>query len=301
MAFKEKWLEAVKRKNSVLCAGLDPAEFELGRGTNGLPERASKFGWSAAYVNAIAPFCAAIKPNLQYWRGIGDEGALRTLASFAHEAGLVVILDAKLADISDTNDAGMFSAKQSGADAVTIAPFAGNMEEAAKQGKKYDIGVISMCLMSNPEYEAEKNKLVPLANNWQSYQGTSPYLTEDLILVGKDAFPHVKQYLKLASDAWKFGIDGIVIGAPSKKNHIKDEEIKSARGYAGEDRLVLLPGVGAQGGEAGAIWEQFNPENVIVNVGRSLMLPNGSNSTPEQQAAAAKQYMEMLNSLRGTA
>ncbi len=41
-SFREKWLEAVKEKNSVLCAGLDPAEFGMGRGEKGLPKNVIK-------------------------------------------------------------------------------------------------------------------------------------------------------------------------------------------------------------------------------------------------------------------
>jgi len=72
MKFLEKWLEAVNKKNSVLCAGLDPAEFEMERGEKGLPEGIDKKEWSLRYIEAVAPYCAAIKPNIQYWKGGGD-------------------------------------------------------------------------------------------------------------------------------------------------------------------------------------------------------------------------------------
>ena len=65
-SFKEKWLEAVHKKNSVLCAGLDPAEYKMGRGENGLSkDDLSKGLWAKKYVETIAPYCAALKPNLQ--------------------------------------------------------------------------------------------------------------------------------------------------------------------------------------------------------------------------------------------
>ncbi|GAH49542.1 unnamed protein product, partial [marine sediment metagenome] len=68
MPFRQKWLEAVEKKNSVLCAGLDPAEFNMGRRDKGLPEGVNKYGWAMRYIGAVAPFVAAIKPNLQYWK-----------------------------------------------------------------------------------------------------------------------------------------------------------------------------------------------------------------------------------------
>jgi len=293
--FRDKWLEAVDRKNSVLCAGLDPAEFAMGRGEKGLPQGVDKIWWAEEYINAVAPFCAAVKPNYQYWKSRDGEVALYHIHGMAHSRGLVVIDDSKLADIGSTNDAGVYSAARR-ADAVTFSPFAGNLEEATQQAHARGIGLISMVLMSNPEYEREKNKLVPLNED----EACSEYYMEEVIRVSESGgCPYVKQYIQLAHDARKFGTDGIVIGAPSDKNHITDKEISRVRNYVEGDALVLLPGVGAQGGEAGAIWREFGKDDVIVNVGRSLMLPKGSKSTPAQQAEAAKQYRDMLNEKRG--
>jgi len=293
-SFREKWLAAVEQKNSVLCAGLDPAESEMGRSEEGLPgsvkDNQDKLAWGMCYLEAVAPYCAAMKANVQYWKGEGNMEALAVLCEYSKELGMIAIDDSKLADIGSTNDAGLYHAKQKGFDAITVAPFAGNMKEAAEQAKKRDIGLISMCLMSNPEYEMIKNEWVRVEDmdNFPNNYDT----------VEIQGVHHVKKYIQLAHDAARYSIDGIVIGAPSKKNHLKDEEIFSARAYSREDTLVLLPGVGAQGGEANVIWKYFDKDNVIVNVGRALMFPNGSNSTPEQQADAAQYYQKMLNELR---
>jgi orotidine-5'-phosphate decarboxylase len=306
MSFKEKWLAAVEKKNSVLCAGLDPAEFNMERGDEGLPKsEPSKRHWAVRYIEAVAPYCAAIKPNIQYWKGRGymqDEEDMCTLGEIcglSHALGMVVIEDSKLADIGSTNDAGMYYAAKKGMNAITYSPFAGNIKEAVEQAHKRNLGLISMCLMSNPEYEKEKNKLV-------SIEGESGYDSKDIITMNDVPYAqqsindvqYVKQYIQLAHDSAKYGLDGIVIGAPSKKNHIKEEEIQKARRYAGDNMLALLPGAGAQGGEASSIWKYFGKDNVIVNVGRALMFPNGQNSSSEDHITAAKQYQDMLNGLR---
>ncbi len=292
-SFREKWLAAVEAKNSVLCAGLDPAEFGMERGEEGLPKATGKYDWAFDYVKAVAPFCAAVKPNYQYWKGEEEDRdifSLKDIVDHAHDLGLVVIDDSKLADIGSTNDAGLYHAKQKGFDAVTLAPFAGNMKEAAEQARKRDLGLISMCLMSNPEYEKERKSLVPVL------YVKGEYSLYDVI--NNDGETFVRKYIQLAHDAAEYGVDGVVVGAPSNKNSIKEEELSKVRQYVGDKMLVLLPGVGAQGGEASAIWKYFNPNNVIVNVGRAVMFPNGSNSAPEEQAKAAKHYQEMLNYLR---
>lgn len=296
MIFREQWLEAVKRKNSVLCAGLDPAEFEMRRGDEGLPLGTKKFEWAIQYLQAVAPFAAAVKLNLQYWRDPVDREYLHEIVSLAHESGLVVIDDSKLADIGSTNDAGLYYSKKEGFDAVTVAPFAGNLEEIAKQGKAREIGIITMCLMSNPEYAIEKQKLTLI-------QLDNSHFYDSGDIVWREEFEHTKsawvpQYLTLAHDAAEFGIDGIGVGAPSAENHIREEEIAKVRRYAGDSMPVLLPGIGTQGGEASTTWKHFASDKVIVNVGRDLMFPKGPYSTPEDQANKARYYQTTFNSLR---
>lgn len=288
MAFRDNWLEAVNIKNSVLCAGIDPAEFGMKRGEQGLLRFVNKRGWSFAYVEAIASYCAAIKTNVNYWKNNHDMKTLAEIVGFASSLNLVVIDDSKLADMGSSNDAGLYYAAKKGMDAITVAPFAGNIEEIVKQSKPRGVGIISMCLMSNPEYEREKNKLISVDKN--------KYNVKDIIHVDKE--PHVRQYIQLANDANHYGVDGIVIGAPSEKNHIEKEEIYNVKKYVGENMLVLMPGGGTQKGEVNVIWKYFDRNNVIVNVGRDLMFPNGSASTFEEHKNMAKYWKEKLNELR---
>jgi len=305
-SFREAWLASVDAKNSVLCAGLDPAEFAMGRGDKGLPPGAEQRDWAIQYLEAIAPFVAAVKPNIQYWKHVGGMDDLEELAQAAHDLGLVWIDDSKLADIGSTNEAGMYHSRARRGGAVTLAPYAGNMEEAAQQARKQNLGLITMCLMSNPEYAWVKNNLVPVqpGDEFDEFDTVTVQLPNKRWTAGLhydyegDEMPHVRQFVQLAHHAERFGIEGIVIGAPSDKNHLTAEELETAHRYA-PNRLVLMPGVGAQGGDAAQVWQHYGPNDVIVNVGRSLMLPQGMNSTPEDQAAAAKLYKNMLNEERG--
>jgi len=317
MDFVNTWKKAVKKNNSVLCAGLDPAEYAMQRGEKGLPENENKFFWSKRYIEAVADYCTVLKYNINYWKAgrveeksdetkqpqliDEDMGNLRSLTTRARELGLLVIEDSKLADIGSTNDSGLFYAKQKVADAVTIAPFAGNLKEAAKQAEKYQLGLFSMCLMSNPEYEIEKNKLVPIEDD-------SGFDKEDLFSV-KSLEPDtgkkleslaVPQYIYLAKTAADAGIAGIVVGAPSDTNHIKEHEIERVKRYVGDGLLVLCPGMGFQGGNPGLLWNYFKKDQVVVNIGRSLMFPKGSNSSTSDQIEAAKMYRDKLNELRTT-
>lgn len=148
-----------------------------------------------------------------------------------------------------------------------------------------------MCLMTNPQYEKEKNKLVDISGEESEYKPGE--------IIDVRGTPHIRQYSYLAHNAKKFGLDGLVIGTTK---HVQGYEIERVREYAGNQMLVLMPGVGAQGGEAEKIWKYFGTDDVIVNVGRGLMFPDKNpEATPEQQAAKAREYMDMLNRLRAAA
>jgi len=292
--FENAWLEAVERSNSILCAGADPAEFAMGRTEKGegLLAGVNKRDWALKFIEAVAPYVAGIKPNMRYWGDNVDVATVKEMVQLAHSKGLVVIHDSKEADIGATNDSGIFYAAVRGADAVTLAAFAGNMEDAAKQGKDRGIGLISMCLMSNPEYNQVKNMWVDVSADAENYD---PAHIQKI-----DGVPHVRHYVQLARDAGRFGLAGIVIGAPSQKNHIKDEEVANAARYFGKKGLALVPGIGAQGGEVTILAKHFAYNHLIANVGRGLMFPEPAKaySTPEQQAEAAKQYRDMLAKLK---
>ena len=302
MGFVEKWLAAVDKKNSILCAGLDPAEFEMGRGDEGLRERVMKRSWAMAYLEAVAPYCAAVKPNINYWKAGSDMETLDMIAKFAWDHGMIVIDDSKLADIGPTNDAGMYHSSRR-ADAVTVAPFAGNIAEIARQAQARGLAAICMCLMSNPDYAREKNKLVPLTP-----EEVGLFDLADIISADSDgrqsAVPHVKQYQWLACQSKQSGLAGLVIGAPSKKNHITDSEVERAFYYSGSpgsNMLALYPGLGKQEGEMAPIFSRFPGNMVIANVGRYLMFPKGIESTTADQAEAAKHYRDALNVAREAA
>ncbi|MBI2146115.1 orotidine 5'-phosphate decarboxylase [Candidatus Woesearchaeota archaeon] len=259
MSFRKKWHETVATKDSILCAGLDPAEYGQ-RPDTSLPLGASKLEWCLDFVQKVAPYAAAVKPNRNYIKDLSRKET-KELVSCIHELGMLAIDDSKLADIGETNESGFYHASQEGFDAVTYAPFPGNTREAVVQAHGKGLGLIALVLMSNPEFEVIKNSTI---------RG-------------------MKGYEYFALQVAEYGADAIVIGAPSEKNHLKDEEVRRVKEIVGE-RLVLMPGVGAQGGEAQYILNVFG-DNVIANVGRAILYAH-------DPATEAAKYQSMLNDLR---
>jgi orotidine-5'-phosphate decarboxylase len=142
--------------------------------------------------------------------------------------------------------------------------------------------------MSNPEYARQKDKRRAGAGGPGSPGGPeSPR--------GPEPEP---QYLELAGEARAAGADGVVVGAPSPANHIDEAELAAVAERIGPETVVLMPGVGAQGGDAAGVWRSFDPDQVIVNAGRALMFPAGSASAPAEQAAAAEALRDELNAGR---
>ena len=259
MNFKDKWLQAVDKKNSLLCVGIDPAEPSQ-RSKSCLPEGISKLDFCLKIIEDVAPYSAAIKPNRQYLRDF-SRSQFQTLNEAIHHHGMVSIDDSKIADIGDTNDSAFYHSKEEGYDAITYAPFPGNIKQAIQHAQNRDLGIITLVLMSNPEYLNIKNSQIS----------------------GTRGFEWVASQVKSVAG------DGVVIGAPSETNHLNAEEIQRTHEILGET-LVLVPGIGAQGGSLGPIVNLFK-SLTIANVGRAIMY------APDP-AEAAKSYHKMIQDLR---
>jgi len=272
MNFEDKWYKAVAEKSSILCVGIDPAEHGQ-RPSRALPAGADKLAWCVDLVEQTAPYAAAIKPNRSYIEDF-SRTQTRQLVQHTKSFGLVTILDRKAADIGSTLDSAIYHAAQEGFDAMTFVQFAGNWGSASKSALSHGVDLFSMILMSNPEYASIKG------------------------MPGGSGLPF---YLHAARQTRLLGFAGGVIGAPSDSNHLTEDEITWAKAHLGGDaskKLILMPGIGAQGGEAEYMVKMFG-DRLIVNVGRAVMYagPDFNNSP----AKAAEHYNSMLNDLRKSA
>lgn len=261
MDFRERWKEVSQAKKSLLCVGIDAAEPEQ-RAELRVESTTDKVAWTLATIDAVAPYAAAIKLNRNYYKDI-DRAAMQAITARVHAHGMLAIDDSKLADIGETNDAGIYHARREGYDAITYAPFPGNTEQAAAQARKHGLGLIVLVLMSNPEYGLMKNATI---------QGQPLYLF-------------------LAEEAARCQAAGVVIGATSAQNHIEAKEIAAVAARLPE-ALVLVPGMGAQGGELGPILGAFGART-LVNVGRAIIYADD----PRSQA---RHYRDMIEALRAS-
>jgi len=247
--FVEKYYELSREKESFLCVGLDPATRAM-RDKYVVPQQLiEKHGIAGGlekfcvdFVKAVAPYTPIIKPNAQFLvYALGFEG-MKKIADAIHEGGCLALLDAKLSDIGTTMDAGLYWINEIGFDAVTFSPFPGyenGVDSVYKWAEKYQKGIFALCRMSNP--------------------GTHDYQSRIM-----DGIPF---YQRLARDATEHGSNGFVVGCTAA------DELKVVREIIGDERLILAPGLGPQGGDpATAIKYGSNKqgEGLLVSSSRSV-------------------------------
>ena len=263
MNFIDKLHAAERAHQSLLCVGLDPDPAKLPGAWRGQPDRI--FDFCARIVDATADLVIAFKPQIAYFAAHRAEAQLERLMDHmrANAPAVPIILDAKRGDIGSTAEQYAIEAfERYGADAVTLSPFMGFdsvQPYLAHAGK----GAFLLCRTSNPGGDDLQNQRLA------SVPG-QPLLYE-----------HVAQ---LAQGPWNVnGQLGLVVGATYPA------EIERVRQLA-PTLPLLIPGVGAQGGDALATvragYRQHQGRTsgpIIVNSSRAILY--ASNHDDFDQAA----------------
>jgi uridine monophosphate synthetase len=230
-----RWLEETARQNdSLLCVGLDPRPERLAAGDDLLR-------FNQRIVDATRDLVCAYKPNFAFYESAGPEGleSLRQTVQYIHDTtGVPVILDAKRNDIGSTAKAYARAAFEVwGADALTVNPYLGG-DSVAPFTAYAEQGVFLLCHTSNPG-----------ATDLQTLPCPSRPLYE---IVAEQAA------------AWG---TGLVVGATYP------QALARIRALAPE-AWILLPGVGAQGGDleaALAAGLRADGLGVVVNASRGVI------------------------------
>ncbi|MCW5653970.1 orotidine-5'-phosphate decarboxylase [Hydrogenophaga sp.] len=274
MTFLDKLRSAERLNRSMLCVGLDPDPARFPAHLQGDARRIYDF--CAAIVEATADTALAFKPQIAYFAAHRAEDQLeRLMAHMRNVAPQVpVILDAKRGDIGSTAQQYAIEAfERYGADAVTLSPFMG-FDSVQPYLQYHGKGAFLLCRTSNPggdDLQSQRLASVP----------GQPLLYE-----------HVAS---LAQGPWNLnGQLGLVVGATYPT------EIERVRSIAPHLPL-LIPGVGAQGGDAAATVkaglrtqgaETTGP--IIVNSSRAILYAsNGTDFAAAARAAALRTRDEL--------
>jgi len=227
MGFMQDLHGAWRRNDSLVCVGLDPEPAKFPARFRDDPD--AVFGFCRAIVDATADLVCAFKPQIAHFAALGAEDALRRLIEHIHAAhpGVPVILDSKRGDIGSTAQNYAIEAfDRYGADAVTVNPYLGR-DSLQPFLDRADKGVIILCRTSNPG-----------ARDLQ-----------DLVVRGADGSERTlyQQVAETVAREWNAnGNCALVVGATWP------DEIADVRRRVGALPL-LVPGVGAQGGDVEAV------------------------------------------------
>ncbi|GAC1458642.1 MAG: orotidine-5'-phosphate decarboxylase [Steroidobacteraceae bacterium] len=260
--FIQALTKAWRQNDSLVCVGLDP---EIERLPRQLAEQGSPiFQFNKAVIDATADLVCAYKPQFAHYAAYEAEDQLERTIEYVHKTypDVPVILDSKRGDVGNTAERYAIEAfERYGADAVTVNPYLGgdSLEPFLRHPDK---GVIILCRTSNPG-----------ARDLQ-----------DLPVDGRALYQVVAQ---LATQRWNSrGNCLLVVGATYP------EELAQVRAIVG-DMPLLVPGVGAQGGEvAQAVrrGQTADGTGLLISSSRAILYA----SQGEDFASAARAATEKL-------
>jgi len=274
MTFIEMLQSAQARNASMLCVGLDPEPTRFPAQLKGDANKIYDF--CARIVDATADLVIAFKPQIAYFAAHRAEGQLERLMEHMRRMapGVPIILDAKRGDIGSTAEQYAREAfERYGADAVTLSPFMG-FDSVQPYLKFEGKGAFLLCRTSNPGGDDLQNQRL------SSVDG-APLLYE-----------HVA---RLAQGPWNLnGQLGLVVGATYPN------EIERVRSVA-PTLPLLIPGVGAQGGDAVATvkagWRADAP--IVVNSSRAILYASSGEDFADAARREAMKTRDVLQAARG--
>ena len=280
MRFTDQLAAAERLNQSLLCVGLDP---EPAKFPGAWQHDAGRiFDFCATIVDATRDLVIAYKPQIAYFAAHRAEEQLERLIAHIRRVApeVPVILDAKRGDIGSTAEQYAREAfERYQADAVTLSPFLG-FDSIEPYLRYEDKGAILLCRTSNPG-----------GDTLQAQRLTGPDGVPGELL-----YEHIA---RLAASEWnRNGQLGLVVGATYPA------EIERVRELA-PTLPLLIPGVGAQGGDAEATvragWRGAGGRTtapIIVNSSRAVLYASRSNEFAAAARDAALATRDQLNAAR---
>ena len=262
--------QAQRANDSMLCVGLDPEPAKFPAAWRGDPSRIYDF--CSAIVDATHDLVCAFKPQIAYFAAQRAEDQLERLIDHIHRVAprVPVILDAKRGDIGATAEMYAREAfERYQADALTLSPFMG-FDSIEPYLRHADKGLILLCRTSNPggsDLQAQ-----PLAGGGMLYE-------------------HIA---RLAAGPWNTsGQIGLVVGATYPSDIARVRELAPSL-------PLLIPGIGAQGGDAGATVRAGCRESgpIIVSSSRAILYASHQPDFATAARAVAQATREQLNRAR---
>ena len=269
MNFIEKLITASRRNQSLLCVGLDPDP-------NLIPDKVSILEFNKAIIDATSDLVCAYKPNLAFYEALGNEGLDALKQTVKHiPADIPAIGDAKRGDIGNTAKAYARAIFDNfNFDAATVSPYLG-FDSIEPFIQYRDKGVFILCRTSNAgavEFQALRLE----------EQGECQFLF---------------QIVAQKASQWNtHGNIGLVVGATYP------EELRLIR-QSHPDMPLLIPGIGAQGGDIDLTVRygvDDKGEKAIINSSRQIIYASREKDFAQAARRVASELKEQINHYRST-
>lgn len=244
----------------MLCVGLDPEPARLPSPLDGVPGAIERF--CREIVDATADLVCAFKPQIAYFAAVGAEAELERICRYIRETypDVMLVLDAKRGDIGPTAEQYAREAfHRYGAHMVTVNPYLGT--DSVTPFLRYpDHGAFVLCRTSNP--------------------GSGDF--QSLSVDGEPLYLHIAR--RVALEWNEIGDCGLVVGATYP------DELARVRAVVG-DLPLLVPGVGAQGGDvqatvdAGATADGYG---MVINSSRAVLYASSGNDFADAARTVAQ-------------
>jgi len=274
ITFNEKLYEAITKRNSSLCVGIDPSirNFPLSLKEKiqyDLENVVEEF--CKEIIQATAPYCCAFKPQLAMFSSIRCENVLERLSSWIVKnfPEHILIIDAKRGDIGSTAEhyASEIFDRYS-AQATTVNPYMG-LESLIPFLTRENKGVYVLCRTSNPGADEIQNLELKSGEK----------LFEKIALTAKDKWNKKSQV-------------GLVIGATVI------DELKNVIRIC-PDLPLLIPGIGKQGGSVTEVVNATkNKRNTLINCSRSIIFASNGDDWIDNAAYEAQRINSEINNLQ---
>jgi orotidine-5'-phosphate decarboxylase len=277
---------AWRRSGSLLCVGLDPDPKRLPASLAGAPDAILRF--CTAIVDATAAHACAFKPQIAYFAAQRAEEQLERLIAHIrrHHPQVPVVLDAKRGDIGATATQYAIEAfERYDADAVTVNPYMGfdSIEPYLEHPGR---GVFLLCRTSN----AGGSDLQALRVKGGAVNG----------VIGEQAGGLADELLyervaRLSAGAWnKTRQLGLVVGATFPGELARVRELAP-------DLPLLVPGIGAQGGDVEATVKagcNAAGTGMLINSSRAILYASTGDDFAAAAAQAARLACDEINRFR---
>jgi orotidine-5'-phosphate decarboxylase len=267
VGFTQRLAARARAAGSFLCVGLDPDPRRFAPSLAGRSETALT-DFCCAIVDATAPYACAFKPQIAYFASARAEAQLEAVLAHvrSRHPQVPVILDSKRGDIGATAEQYAREAfERYQADAVTLSPFMGHDTIApflAYAGR----GAFLLCRTSNPG-------------------------GDDLQMLDVGGERLFERVARLSAGPWNLnGQLGLVVGATYPKELARVRELAPTL-------PLLVPGIGAQGGDVAAtVAAGLDTEGLglVINSSRAILYASSGEDYAPAAAQAARETRDQI-------